>query len=100
MDEVYRFVYFGGVSHPLRPKVWPVLLRGSVLNAEEKTAMKNQYETKLSEWRALELVINQRDQEILIENLAKQGVKAPTQPESSNISIAQMSNDKGVRTNL
>ncbi|GFO01147.1 small G protein signaling modulator 1 [Plakobranchus ocellatus] len=75
--EVYRRVYYGGVSHELRKQVWPYLLGhykfGSTFEEREEleAVMGAEYEKVMSEWLAVEAIIRQRDKETVAANLAK-----------------------------
>ncbi|KAL8561077.1 hypothetical protein ACOMHN_031021 [Nucella lapillus] len=75
--EVYRLVYYGGVSHDLRKEVWPYLLGHYKFkstpqeraNLDER--IRTEYERIMSEWLAVEAIIRQRDKEVVAANLAK-----------------------------
>ncbi|XP_025089142.1 small G protein signaling modulator 1-like isoform X9 [Pomacea canaliculata] len=75
--EVYRLVYYGGISHDLRKEVWPYLLghyKFGSSQQERKTldeSMHTEYERIMSEWLAVEAIIRQRDKEVIAANLAK-----------------------------
>lgn len=68
-EELYRLVYFGGCEHGIRKEVWPFLLGhykfGST--AEERNELdktsRHYYETTMSEWLAVEAIVQQRDKE-------------------------------------
>uniref|UniRef100_A0A1A9WDB8 Rab-GAP TBC domain-containing protein n=1 Tax=Glossina brevipalpis TaxID=37001 RepID=A0A1A9WDB8_9MUSC len=76
-DEIYRLVYFGGVTHELRQEVWPYLLGhynfGTTI--EERTKLtdntKHYYETTMSEWLAVEAIVRQHEKEKNAKALAK-----------------------------
>ncbi|XP_071093695.1 small G protein signaling modulator 1-like isoform X5 [Haliotis cracherodii] len=75
--EIYRLVYYGGISHELRKDVWPYLLGHYKFDSrlEERQArdahVRNEYERVMSEWLAVEAIVRQRDKEIMAANLAK-----------------------------
>ncbi len=65
--ELYRLVYFGGVSKELRPTVWPYLLDfvSWTENVDEKlSSVRLRYEGLMTEWVAVEAIVRQRDKEI------------------------------------
>ncbi|XP_067639630.1 small G protein signaling modulator 1-like [Eurosta solidaginis] len=67
--DVYRLVYFGGVCPELRKQVWPYLLGhyrfGSTTEDRQKQdeACKHYYETTMSEWLAVDAIVQQREKE-------------------------------------
>ncbi|BFZ04787.1 hypothetical protein BsWGS_07825 [Bradybaena similaris] len=75
--EVYRLVYYGGVSHELRKQVWPYLLGHYKFGSSQEEregldqAVRTEYEKVMSEWLAVEAIIRQRDKEMVAANLAK-----------------------------
>ncbi|XP_055913352.1 small G protein signaling modulator 2-like isoform X2 [Eupeodes corollae] len=75
--EVFRLVYFGGVTPDLRKDVWPYLLGhysfGSTPEEREKLdeKCKHYYETTMSEWLAVEAIVRQRDMEKTAKAVAK-----------------------------
>lgn len=75
--EFYRFVYFGGIEHSIRPQVWLYLLEYynfTDTNEDKKKLdlkMREKYEMIMSEWLAVEAIVRQRDKEIVAANLAK-----------------------------
>ncbi|KAK7474549.1 hypothetical protein BaRGS_00034194 [Batillaria attramentaria] len=75
--EVYRLVYYGGVSHDLRKEVWPYLLGHYKFKStpQERAClddtMRQGYERIMSEWLAVEAIIRQRDKEVIAANIAK-----------------------------
>ncbi|XP_076434538.1 small G protein signaling modulator 1-like isoform X2 [Babylonia areolata] len=75
--EVYRLVYYGGVSHDLRKEVWPYLLGHYKFKSspQDRLALderiRTEYERIMSEWLAVEAIIRQRDKEVVAANLAK-----------------------------
>ncbi|CAG7826966.1 unnamed protein product, partial [Allacma fusca] len=70
MDELYRLVYFGGMAHSLRRKLWPIMLSGKV-NGDDPKTLRKEYEDRMSEWLAVEAIVRQRDRETMAANLAK-----------------------------
>ncbi|XP_036370734.1 small G protein signaling modulator 1-like isoform X4 [Octopus sinensis] len=76
-DEMYRLVYYGGVSHDIRKQVWPYLLGHYGFDSTEKEreaadiVVHTAYEQTMSEWLAVEAIVRQRDKEIMAANLAK-----------------------------
>lgn len=75
--EFYRLVYYGGVEHGIRAKVWPYLLEHYRFEdtEEEKEShdceMRQKYEMIMSDWLAVEAIVRQRDKELVVANLAK-----------------------------
>lgn len=75
--EFYRFIYFGGIEHTIRPQVWLYLLEYynfTDTNEDKKKLdlkMREKYEMIMSEWLAVEAIVRQRDKEIVAANLAK-----------------------------
>ncbi|XP_077995337.1 small G protein signaling modulator 1-like [Glandiceps talaboti] len=76
-DELFRLVYFGGMTHEIRKEVWPYLLGHYHFGwqEEERTqheeAVRQAYEQTMTEWLAVEAIVRQRDREIQAANLAK-----------------------------
>jgi len=70
IKEVYRLVYFGGMAHSLRKKLWPMLLAGST-EPENPEKLRRDYEDRMSEWLAVEAIVRQKDRENMAINLAK-----------------------------
>ncbi|XP_035708467.1 small G protein signaling modulator 2 isoform X1 [Folsomia candida] len=70
MKEIYRLVYFGGMAHPLRKKLWPIMLSGKI-EGEDPDKLRREYEDRMSEWLAVEAIVRQRDREQMAMNLAK-----------------------------
>ncbi|XP_054167944.1 small G protein signaling modulator 1-like isoform X2 [Oppia nitens] len=76
-NEVYRYIYFGGIQHSLRKTVWPYLLghysfdMSDVDKSERDKEVQQNYELLMSEWLAVEAIVRQRDKEIVAANLAK-----------------------------
>lgn len=76
-DELYRLVYYGGVTHEIRKEVWPYLLGHYEFSGSEEErqaadlAVHTAYEQTMSEWLAVEAIVRQRDKEIMAANLAK-----------------------------
>ncbi|KAL4098131.1 hypothetical protein QTP88_022793 [Uroleucon formosanum] len=104
--EIFRLTYFGGVQHDIRKEVWPFLLGhykfGSTV--EERNAVdlhcKQEYETTMSEWMAVEAIIRQKDRETMAANLAKLssestsgGDAPPPTPNTSKVLSQELSND-------
>ncbi|XP_022176977.1 small G protein signaling modulator 2-like isoform X5 [Myzus persicae] len=104
--EIFRLTYFGGVQHDIRKEVWPFLLGhykfGSTV--EEQNAVdlrcKQEYETTMSEWMAVEAIIRQKDRETMAANLAKLssestsgGDAPPPTPNTSKVLSQELSND-------
>ncbi|XP_017484087.1 PREDICTED: small G protein signaling modulator 2, partial [Rhagoletis zephyria] len=75
--DVYRLVYFGGVCPELRKVVWPYLLGhysfGSTPEDREKQdeSCKHYYETTMSEWLAVDAIVQQREKEKTSRAIAK-----------------------------
>ncbi|XP_026805238.1 small G protein signaling modulator 2-like isoform X6 [Rhopalosiphum maidis] len=105
-SEIFRLTYFGGVQHDIRKEVWPFLLGhykfGSTI--EERNAVdlrcKQEYETTMSEWMAVEAIIRQKDRETMAANLAKLssestsgGDAPPPTPNTSKVLSQELSND-------
>lgn len=76
-EELFRLAYFGGVCHDIRKQVWPYLLGHYVFGStdEDRRALdattRQNYETTMSEWLAVEAIVRQRDKETMAANLAK-----------------------------
>lgn len=76
-SEFYRLIYYGGIEHSIRKKVWPYLLEHyrfqdkhqDKLNHDD--SMRQKYEMIMSDWLAVEAIVRQRDKEIVAANLAK-----------------------------
>lgn len=68
-QEVYRLVYHGGVDENIRKQVWPYLLGHYTfgLTPEQRADLdeksRQNYETTMSEWLAVEAIVRQRDKE-------------------------------------
>ncbi|XP_039152590.1 small G protein signaling modulator 1 isoform X2 [Drosophila simulans] len=75
--EFYRLVYFGGVQPELRQEVWPYLLGhyafGSTTEDRKKQdeTCKHYYETTMSEWLAVDAIVQQREKEKTARAVAK-----------------------------
>ncbi|KAH8303238.1 hypothetical protein KR059_003971, partial [Drosophila kikkawai] len=75
--EFYRLVYFGGVQPELRQEVWPYLLGhyafGSTREERQKQdeTCKHYYETTMSEWLAVDAIVQQREKEKTARAVAK-----------------------------
>ncbi|XP_036222473.2 small G protein signaling modulator 1 [Bactrocera oleae] len=75
--DVYRLVYFGGVCAELRKEVWPYLLGhysfGSTPEERQKQdeTCKHYYETTMSEWLAVDAIVQQREKEKTARAVAK-----------------------------
>ncbi|XP_075218300.1 small G protein signaling modulator 2-like isoform X2 [Lycorma delicatula] len=76
-DQVFKLVYYGGVSHEIRKEVWPYLLGhyefGSSFEERQQVdyVIRQNYETTMSEWLAVEAIVRQRDKEMMAANLVK-----------------------------
>lgn len=70
MKEIYRLVYFGGMAHPLRKKLWPLMLSGKI-EGEDPDKLRREYEDRMSEWLAVEAIVRQKDRETMATNMAK-----------------------------
>lgn len=70
MDLIYKLVYFGGMAHSLRRKVWPIMLRGSAAEVDVEK-LRKEYEDRMAEWLVVEAIVRQRDKEAMAANLAK-----------------------------
>ncbi|XP_001949009.2 small G protein signaling modulator 2 isoform X4 [Acyrthosiphon pisum] len=104
--EIFRLTYFGGVQHDIRKEVWPFLLGHYTFGStvEERNAVdlhcKQEYETTMSEWMAVEAIIRQKDRETMAANLAKLssestsgGDAPPPTPNTSKVLSQELSND-------
>ena len=80
MTELYRLVYFGGMAHSLRRKLWPIMLAGNV-KGDDPEALRREYEDRMSEWLAVEAIVRQRDRETMAANLAKLSSEGTTSSE-------------------
>lgn len=75
--EVYKLVYYGGCEHSIRSEVWPYLLGyynfGSTIEERQKQDIlwRQQYENTVSEWLAVEAIVQQQDKETMEANLVK-----------------------------
>ncbi|EDW06970.2 small G protein signaling modulator 2 [Drosophila mojavensis] len=75
--EFYRLIYFGGVKPELRKEVWPYLLGHYAFGttAEERRKQdetcKHYYETTMSEWLAVDAIVQQREKEKTARAVAK-----------------------------
>lgn len=76
-SEVLRLVYFGGVAPELRKEIWPYLLGhytfGSSLEERQRLneTCKHYYETTMSEWLAVDAIVQQREKEKTARAVAK-----------------------------
>ncbi|XP_034112604.1 small G protein signaling modulator 2 [Drosophila albomicans] len=88
--ELYRLVYFGGVEHEVRKKVWPYLLGhyafGSTPEERQKQdeTCKHYYETTMSEWLAVEAIVRQREKEKTALAVAKLSAEQARQAAKAN----------------
>lgn len=77
MKEIHARIYYGGVEDSIRREVWPYLLGHVVLGESMNEVLKREselqscYEHKLSEWGALEAIVQQHDREVAATNIAK-----------------------------
>ncbi|RZF42102.1 hypothetical protein LSTR_LSTR006695 [Laodelphax striatellus] len=98
-DKVFKLVYYGGVSHDIRKQVWPYLLGhytfGSVPEEREKVddSSRQNYETTMSEWLAVEAIVRQRDKELMAANLAKLSSESTSGDAPPPIVMQDMTND-------
>ncbi|XP_062138758.1 small G protein signaling modulator 1 [Drosophila sulfurigaster albostrigata] len=75
--EFYRLIYFGGVQPELRKDVWPYLLGhyafGTTQEERQKQdeTCKHYYETTMSEWLAVDAIVQQREKEKTARAVAK-----------------------------
>ncbi|KAH8397946.1 hypothetical protein KR222_006851, partial [Zaprionus bogoriensis] len=75
--EFYRLIYFGGVQPELRKEVWPYLLGhyafGTTQQERQKQdeTCKHYYETTMSEWLAVDAIVQQREKEKTARAVAK-----------------------------
>ncbi|XP_034490390.1 small G protein signaling modulator 1 [Drosophila innubila] len=75
--EFYRLIYFGGVQPELRKEVWPYLLGhyafGTTREERQKQdeTCKHYYETTMSEWLAVDAIVQQREKEKTARAVAK-----------------------------
>ncbi|KAK6642141.1 hypothetical protein RUM44_013864 [Polyplax serrata] len=100
-EDIFRLTYFGGVEHSLRKEVWPFLLGHYKFDStleqrlELDLTTRQNYETTMSDWLAVEAIVRQRDKETMAANLAKlssestSGENAPPTPALN----AHISND-------
>ncbi|XP_071512988.1 small G protein signaling modulator 2-like [Panulirus ornatus] len=76
-EELLARVYLGGVALQIRKEVWPYLLGhynfGSTTEErdDQDRRIRQTYETTMSEWLAVEAIVQQRDKEIMAQNIAK-----------------------------
>ncbi|XP_037809232.1 small G protein signaling modulator 1 [Lucilia sericata] len=76
-SEVFRLVYFGGVAPELRKEIWPYLLGHYTFGSttEERQNLdetcKHYYETTMSEWLAVDAIVQQREKEKTARAVAK-----------------------------
>lgn len=83
MNEIYRIVYFGGMAHSLRKKLWPIMLSGKV-EGDDPEQLRREYEDRMSEWLAVEAIVRQKDRENMAINLAKLSSEcSTTEPQKS-----------------
>uniref|UniRef100_A0A1A9UGI2 Rab-GAP TBC domain-containing protein n=1 Tax=Glossina austeni TaxID=7395 RepID=A0A1A9UGI2_GLOAU len=75
--EVFRLVYYGGVNPELRKDVWPYLLGhygfGTSLEQRQQQdeTCRHFYETVMSEWLAVEAIVQQKEKEKTARAVAK-----------------------------
>ncbi|ALC48612.1 CG32506 [Drosophila busckii] len=75
--EFYRLVYFGGVQPELRKEVWPYLLGHYAFGSTKEERVKQDdtckhyYETTMSEWLAVDAIVQQREKEKTARAVAK-----------------------------
>ncbi|XP_032597342.2 small G protein signaling modulator 1 [Drosophila grimshawi] len=75
--EFYRLIYFGGIQPELRKEVWPYLLGhyafGTTREERQKQdeTCKHYYETTMSEWLAVDAIVQQREKEKTARAVAK-----------------------------
>ncbi|XP_050520777.1 small G protein signaling modulator 2-like isoform X4 [Daktulosphaira vitifoliae] len=104
--DIFRLTYFGGVQHEIRKEVWPFLLGHYAFgsSSEERATLdsrcKQDYETTMSEWMAVEAIIRQKDRETMAANLAKLSSEStsgdaplPPSPKTSKVLSQELSND-------
>ncbi|CAL1569398.1 unnamed protein product [Knipowitschia caucasica] len=91
-SEIYRLVFFGGVSPSLRKQVWPFLLGHYhfAMTESNRTEMDSQmqvmYQQNMREWRGCEAIVRQREREKHAEALARclSGIeRSPVQRDST-----------------
>ncbi|KAM7349306.1 trabuco isoform 1-T2 [Cochliomyia hominivorax] len=76
-NEVFRLVYYGGVAPQLRKEIWPYLLGHYTFGStfEERKNLdetcKHYYETTMSEWLAVDAIVQQREKEKTARAVAK-----------------------------
>ncbi|KAG1714265.1 Small G protein signaling modulator 2 [Nymphon striatum] len=102
-DEIYRLIYFGGCEHSIRSEVWPYLLGhyafsiSSEQKLERDEAIRQTYETTMSEWLVIEAIVKQKDKELMAAQLAKRSSESATEeiPLAGNCfgKETQLSND-------
>nr|XP_017013000.2 small G protein signaling modulator 1 [Drosophila takahashii] len=75
--EFYRIIYYGGVRPEMRQEAWPYLLGhyafGSTAEERRKQdeTCKHYYETTMSEWLAVDAIVQQREKEKTARAVAK-----------------------------
>lgn len=101
--QIFRLTYYGGVEHEIRKQVWPYLLGhysfGSTAEEREELdrVSRQNYETTMSEWLAVEAIVRQRDKETMAANLAKlssESTSGDAPPQTPTATLQQeLSND-------
>ncbi|XP_039297773.1 small G protein signaling modulator 1-like [Nilaparvata lugens] len=98
-DRVFKLVYYGGVSHHIRKQVWPYLLGHYAFGSEPEERQKvdhttrQNYETTMSEWLAVEAIVRQRDKEMMAANLAKLSSESTSGDAPPPIVMQDINND-------
>nr|CAD7606983.1 unnamed protein product [Timema genevievae] len=100
-EEVFRLTYYGGVCHEIRKEVWPYLLGhyqfGSTHEERHELDLltRQNYETTMSEWLAVEAIVRQRDKETMAANLAKLSSESTSGdvPPPTPALVQELSND-------
>ncbi|CAG2056893.1 unnamed protein product, partial [Timema podura] len=100
-EEVFRLTYYGGVCHEIRKEVWPYLLGHYQFGSshEERHELdlltRQNYETTMSEWLAVEAIVRQRDKETMAANLAKLSSESTSGdvPPPTPALVQELSND-------
>lgn len=97
--EIYRLIYYGGCEHTIRPEVWPYLLSyykfGSTQEEREELdrLWRQQYENTVSEWLAVEAIVQQQDKETMEANLVKLSCDQPERSVLLSHKDSTISND-------
>lgn len=100
-NEFFRLVYFGGVDSVLRKQVWPYLLGhysfGSTAEDRQRLdeTCKHYYETTMSEWLAVDAIVQQREKEKTARAVAKLSSGSNTSGQDKTIRAVDADTDAG-----